>query len=245
MIAPVLLYQNHLSGGSLVASSTAAEYHVANVFDDLLTTWWKPTAMPATLSRDTGAPIAADYALVLVDADCTVEVRGSTDGFAGSDVLVTSLPVSAQVLTPLLFASASYRHWRLRFTGTLPAVAIANIGQRFVMPVELAVGFDPRGRKARGDTAKNGSGQPLGRTWWWREWQARLAFDFVLSSWLRATFEPAWNAHLESRPFAFMWAADLYPGDIVWCVTDGSFTAPPLAGGYFCNLGFEVEGTLP
>ena len=97
---PKFLHDNRLNDGTPVASTTAVgNYNVLNLLDFRPFTWWKPTALPATVTIDSGVPRAADYALIyghdLHDAQVAVEVRGSTDNFAASDVLLATSNVLA------------------------------------------------------------------------------------------------------------------------------------------------------
>jgi len=92
---PKFLYDNRLNDGTPVASTTATgNYNVLNLLDFRPFTWWKPTSLPATVDVDSGVARAADYALIyghdLHDAQVAVEVRGSTDNFAASDVLLAT-----------------------------------------------------------------------------------------------------------------------------------------------------------
>jgi len=92
---PKFLHDNRLDDGTPVASSTAAgNFNVLNLRDWRPFTWWKPTALPATVDEDSGVARAADYALIyghdLHDAQVAVEIRGSTDNFAASDVLLAT-----------------------------------------------------------------------------------------------------------------------------------------------------------
>jgi hypothetical protein len=59
MAKPRLLYDNRLADAAPVASSTAAgDFNVANLADFRPYTWWKPAAMPATVTVDRGTAIA-------------------------------------------------------------------------------------------------------------------------------------------------------------------------------------------
>jgi hypothetical protein len=166
MAKPALYYDNRFADATPTASTTATGFAVANLRDWRPYTWWKPTALPATVTVDCASPKAADYALLyghnLGTTGCTVQIRGSTDNFAASDVLVaTSTPTTdAPLLIP--FTGVSYRYWRLRIiTGTAPSIAIAAIGTALELPTWLPQGFDPVGCEVVGSVARNANGQPL------------------------------------------------------------------------------------
>jgi hypothetical protein len=91
---PKILHDNRLDDATPSASSTASGYNVLNLRDWRPFTWWKPSSLPATVTVDCGIARAADYAYLyghtLHDAQVAVEVRGSTDNFAASDVLLAT-----------------------------------------------------------------------------------------------------------------------------------------------------------
>lgn len=249
MAKPHIFYDNRLADATVVASSTASGYAAANVADWRAYSWWKPAALPATLTVDCTAPRAADYALVyghdLYTQGCTVEVRGSTDNFAASDVLVaTSTPTSNDPLL-LLFASASYRYWRVRITGAgaAPALAIAAIGARLELPSWLPQPFDPVGRQIMGQSNRNERGQALGRVIEFESWKEQIKLERVTWSWLRSTWLPAWRAHLRSTPFVFGWEVDLYPTDLKLVTAGDKFDTPHYSGST-CDLTLDLEAVV-
>lgn len=249
MAKPTIFYDNRLADGAIAASSTAAGFAAANVADWRPYTWWKPTALPATLTVDCGSAQAADYALIyghtLGSAGCTLEVRASTDNFGASDVLVDSITPSDDDPFVLQFATASYRYWRLRITGaaSMPAMAIAAIGAALELPIWLPRGFDPVGRKINGQTNTNENGQPLGRTIDYEQWRQRITLQRVSWSWVRDTWLPAWRAHLRSSPFVLAWNTDLYPEDLK-LVTAGNGFDTPHHEGPTCDLQIELMGVV-
>lgn len=248
MAKPTFFYDNRLSDATLVASSVASGFAAASVTDWRPYTWYKPNTLPATLTVDCASAKAADYLLVyghnLYTKGCTVEVRGSTDNFAASDVLVASKTPTSDAPFLVLFNSVAYRYWRLRITGAAaPSLAIVSIGARLVLPTYLPQGFDPRARKVEGQNNTNENGQPLGQVIQFESWKQRIRLERVTWSWLRNTWEPAWNAHLRSKPFGFAWETDLFPEDIKLVKTGLGFDSPHSAGGT-CDLSVELSGVV-
>jgi hypothetical protein len=121
MAVPKILYDNRLRDAVPVGSTTAAGTLARNVADARPYTWWKPTALPATLTVDCDTAKAADAACIvahnLASMGCDVQIRGSTDGFSASDVLVASVTPSTDGPVWQAFGSVSYRYWRLRIDG--------------------------------------------------------------------------------------------------------------------------------
>lgn len=247
---PKIFADNALDNGTPTASTTASGYSALNLKDWRPYTWWKPNSLPATITVDCTNARACDYAFIagghnLFSNACTVEVRGSTDGFAGSDVLLASYtPTSDADAVVMIFASATYRHWRLRITGSAaPSLAVLSIGAAVTMPGYLGEGFDPTGRRLYGDTNKNSRGQVLGKVVDFEEWSQSIEFVSVPWAWIRSDWLPIWPT-LRSRPFAFAWDADNYPGETrLVTIPNGRFETPHNAEA-LCELSFDLEGPV-
>lgn len=238
---PKIFYESRFADAAPVASTTASGYSVLNVRDWRPYTWWKATVLPATITVDCGVARAADYLLVYGEA-ATYEVRGSTDNFAASDVPLGSVTLTALGFGLVLFASVSYRYWRLRQTGSgTPAVAIAAPGAALEFPRRMASGFDPIGRSVEGQSNRSERGHPLGSVIDFEEWSGSLSFKNLSQSWVRGTFVPAWKTHLRGSPFLFAWdpvdhASELY------LVKAGPGYKTPHGVGQYCDLQFDVKG---
>jgi len=230
MANPAFYYDNRLDDGTPAASTTAAgDFNVLNLRDWRPYSWWKPTAMPATVTVDCGSAKASDYMLLYAEAG-SYECRGSTDNFSASDVLLGTLVLTETTLALLRFNSASYRWWRLRMTGSVRSVAICSIGAALNMPVGLMSG-DFRGRKTEGRYASSMKGLPLGRLVDFESFSETLRFRYVDWSWERNTWEPAWDAHLAFDPFVFAWDPANYPNDLLLVGHVGGFDYPQTPGG--------------
>lgn len=247
---PKILHDNRLDDATPSASGTASgDYNVLYLRDWRPYTYWKPDALPATVTVNCGSAKAADYALLwghqLYTGGCTVEIRGSTDNFSASDVLVaTSTPTSDDPLF-IAFASASYQYWRIKITGsTAPAIAIAAIGAAIELPAYLAQGFDPIGRALRGQQNTSIEGHPLGTVYDYEKWEETIKIENVSWSWVRDTFLPAWEAHLRAEPFGFVWEPTSYSDEVrLVSVKGGQFKTPHRAGSY-ADLDLPIYGVV-
>lgn len=249
MSLPLFLYENRFKDATPAASTTAAGFSVLNLRDWRPYTWWKPTALPATVTVDCASAKAADYAVVwghdLFTQGATFEVRGSTDNFAASDVSVATKTPTSDDPFVLTWTSVSYRYWRIRITGTtMPSLAIAVVGAKLEVPVGLAYGFQPRGRKIHGDFNQTNKGHPLGKAIDFEEWKRSLNFKLLASSWIRNSWEPAWKAHLRSSPFVFAWDVGNYPGDIYLVVAGDGYDDPGVTP-TLSDLSLDVSGVVP
>ncbi len=246
---PKLLFDNMFADATPVASNTfAGNFSAANIADMRPYTWWKANALPASLSVDSGSIQPANYALVyghnLFTNAATVEVRGSTDNFVASNVLLGMLTPASDAPFLLEFTTANYRYWRLNITGAAgnqPAIAIAMIGAALVMPTGLPQGFDPLVRNVNQQIITNDNGHPLGTIVNFESWKQTLKFDFLAWSWLRATWQPAWRSNLRGLPFIFAWDSANYPNELQ-LVHAGMNYSTPHSSGSRASLQFEVSG---
>jgi len=249
MANPRFFYDSRFADNTPVASSTAAgNFAAANVNDWRAYTMWKAGVLPATLTVDSGVSKAADYALIhghdLKSVGASVEVRGSTDNFSASDVLVASGTPATDDPYLLTFSSVAFRYWRLRFTGaTPPAIPIAAAGTMLTATTGLQQGFDPLGRKVSGRANANENGHPLGRVVDFENWEADLNLEKVAWSWIRGSFLPAWRAHLRSTPFGFAWDTDQGATEIV-IVNSGMEWDTPHYSGAVADLRLKLSGVV-
>lgn len=246
MTLPTILYDNRLADAVPLASSTAPGFEVANLLDWYTFTYWRPATLPADVTVDSGTAKASDYALLwghdLGTQGATLEVRGSSDNFAGSNVLLASATPADDRPLALHYASQSFRYTRLGLTGAggAPTIAIAAIGAKLDIPASLRPPFDPVGRRPMGRTSRSVTGNPLARAILWQEWKASLRFQYLSWDWLRAVWLPAWETHLKNTPFVFSWNRDLYPQELHLASTD-DFRGPHQPGS-IAELRFDLQG---
>lgn len=250
MTNPRILHDSRFDDGTVVGSTEAAGFPAANIVEWRPYKEWRPTAMPATLTVDAAVAKAADYALIwshdLFTKGVTVEVRGSTDNFAASNVLLATKTPGDDKPFAVYFNAQSFRYWRLRFTtGTAPTIGIAAIGSRLVMFRPLGAGFDPSGREPKGVFSRSVAGHGLGRTLQYEDWSETLRFPDVTWAWLRGDWEPAWDGHLRSTPFVFDWfPEDATHGTEIRLVNaPGGYSSPHKPGSY-TDLSFDVIGAF-
>jgi len=250
MAKPRLYYDNRFDAAAPAASSTAVgDFNVINLRDWRPYTWWKPVAMPATVTVDCGAAQAADYALIyghdLATQAATLEIRGSTDNFGASNVLVATVTPATNDPILLSFASQNFRYWRVRVTGAAaPSLAIAVIGAMLEATVFMQGTFNPVDRKIEGQTNLNENGTPLGRIVTFESFKATVVLKDVTWTWARTSFLAIWKSKFRGQPFGFCWDADLFAGD-VRLVNAGDTVQIPHRAGSFCDVQFDVQGVAP
>jgi len=241
----MIVWDNRLADATPVASSTASGAAI-NLADFRPYTNWKPSVLPATVTVDCTTAKSVDSLGVfnhnLFTGACTIEVRGSTDNFVASDVLVSTYTPSANTNFIRTFASASYRYWRVRITGTTaPTLAIVAIGVSLPLEIGVPFGFDPLQRTVFGSTNISEQGLPLGKSVLFEQWSQSINLGFVTNTWLRNTFLPAWKAHLRGNPFLFAFDNTTYPTEIYLVESEGNLNTPTVAPDY-SGLSFSVKG---
>lgn len=245
---PKCLFDNRLDDGTPAASSTAAGYSVLSLREWRPYTAWQPTSLPATVTVDCAAPAPVDYWAIyehdLHTQGATIQLRGSTDNFAASDVLVDSVTPSSDAPFVRFVASVSYRYWRIRITGTTaPTLAIAALGEAFEIPAYLSSGFDPIGRSVKGQVNRSELGHPLGRTVMYEAWEESVTFECLSWSWLRADWLAAWRAHLRDEPFLWLWDQTGHPDEVYLVAVKDGFKSPHQPGSY-TNLNLTLYGVV-
>lgn len=125
----------------------------------------------------------------------------------------------------------------------IPTLGIASIGTALEIPQYLREGFDPRGRKPQGVFNRSVAGMPLGRTVQYEKWSQSLTFQSLTWAWVRATWEPAWDAHLQSDPFVFAWDSVSHADELALVTVKDGFATPHKAGSY-ADLTLALEGLL-
>lgn len=131
-------YTNLIDATGVVISSTSAttNYPASNVAQEFKTKVWRTGTSTAaeSITFDLGAAASVTsvilFAHSLLNTDSSIQLRGSTDNFAASDVLVQALTWSSAAINAV-FSSASYRYWRVKFTKASSGVT-RNIGRIFL-----------------------------------------------------------------------------------------------------------------
>ena len=244
-VNPFICWDNRFADAEPVASSTYAGA-AANIANFRPYTNWTPVTLPATITVDCGTPKYADclglFNHTLASSGSTIQVRGSTDNFVASDVLVATLVPDNNTASIVNFTSVAYRYWRITITGTVvPTLSIVALGVGLEFPTGLPYGFDPLARQVFGQTNISEQGLPLGKVILFEQWKQNVSFNFIPSSWLRTVFLPTWKIHLRGKPFLFAWDLTRYPTEIYLVEAGDSIKSPQNLPAY-STLSFDIKG---
>lgn len=250
MAKPRIFYDNRFADGTPVASSTAAgDFNVLNLIAFRGYRFFKFASLPGTVTIDCGVARPADSLFVwghdLSSNACTIEVHGSTDNFAASNVVVdTHTPASDRPFART-WTSVSYRYWRALISGGIaPKVAILAVGQKLELPGILTFdSFDPLARRVYGVTHANELGQPMGKILDFHASEQAVALRGLTWAWLRDTWVPAWNLHLATEPVGWQWNAGLDVEPLLAQIGDAMET-PHQANG-LAGLSFTIDAVRP
>lgn len=246
MPVPRIFWDNRFTDGTVVASSVAAgDYSAANLGAFRTYRRVKPSAIPATFTVDCGVAKAADSLFVhthdLFTNGNTVEIRGSTDNFSASNVLVHSYTPTSNAAFARTWATQSFRYWRLGVTGgTLPTLTVVVLGSRLELQGILTPdSFDPTSRVFVGTTHKNELGQPMGKIRDFIRSEQTVTMRRVPWEWIRSTWVPAWESHLASEPVGWQWNANVDPEPLFVQLGDAMDTPP--SANRFADLSFTLD----
>jgi hypothetical protein len=129
---PTLLFCDYSTTATVSATSTLDGTSAADILISTEDTYHQPTGTGSySLVIDAGSSMTADV-VAFLGANLngtTIEVRGSTDNFVGSDVQVkagTALTANVNAAY-LAFTEASYQYWKFNVSGHASNTRIAHI----------------------------------------------------------------------------------------------------------------------
>lgn len=245
-----VLYRNVLAEGSLGWSSQTADGFAANALGPQTFDAWVPSAMPANLNVTLAAPVECDCAAIIAHtlgssgATAYVESRNAT---TGAWTLMASVTPTDDSNIVLLFSDVSgtaYNQWRIRVTGpTIPAIGVAMIGPRLLIPGGTLSGYVPVNLALSVDLLPNTTrgGQFLGN----RVQKVGAGTSIPLcpqERWWVESEASAFIAHYNlGKPFIWMSCPELLPEDGSYCWRSGATLSATFdAGAVWGDMSMEV-----
>jgi len=230
---PVILYERIFTAAEITADQEASGFP-----DDQLANLqpykrWKGTSSANQLiTFNLGAAASAD----------AFGIAGHNLGTIGADVIMqywngstwvnaaTLYQPTSDISIFRLFTTQTSDQWRLSLTsmsGT-PEIGVIRLGDRLTMEKPLSGTWDPNHQRTEFSSNISKGGNLLQNEVRFRETVQRAEFRRLTDTWYRATFLPAWNAHLyRADPFFFAWDYDRFPDEVGFLrVSSAELSAP-------------------
>ena len=242
-------WQNVVRDAVVTASSETAGFPVSSLANPLTYDRWLPASLPATVTIDAGAAVAADYlgiaAHLLRDGAVSVAVEyldEATPPGVWTEVAAEMPGDNGSVM--FLFPEVFARRWRLTFEGATPQpVGVVYLGRALAMQRAIYQGHTPLTLSAETVIRPQRSerGQFLGRSIIRGGFKTRAAFSNLTAVWVRSELDPFIEA-ARRYPFFFAWRPGPFPKEVgyVWTSQD---IVPSNAGPRdLMEVSFDVEG---
>lgn len=189
------------AGVGITETSEVSTLPSSNVAQEFREQPWRTGTSVATesVTFDLGSAKSATSAIILdhtlTSGDSTIQLRGSTDNFAASNVLVATFTYAADIMSAT-FGSASYRYWRFTFTKSAAGQS-RDVGRIFIgtyYDTEEDPDYDGFRKKPDDLSRKQ---QALGGQQWTEDlpYRQRFKADFThISNTMQTNLETYWNA---------------------------------------------------
>ena len=251
MQTPIILYDNRLTDGTLVATDTETGYDVLNLIDLRPYTFWKAASHGTKyITVDCGAAKSADCLAIighnLYTAGATVSIESSPDNSSWTVRLAGFTPTSDKAVLKT-FTSASAQYWRIKIVtaavAAYMAVALLGVKIQFEYPPETP--YTPYAETAAADVERSKNGHILGVSTYNPVLNLQAQFGLVSRTWLDAYYIPFWQNHARLfKPFFFVWDLDTYSADVFFVSIgdDASLETPFSVLTYTDVLSLKMRG---
>jgi hypothetical protein len=244
-----ILYDNafHDPTAVITASTATADGQPQNATNEATWDFWVPTAVPATLKLDAGAPIMCNAAAVaahnLGTVGATIQVQSSPDDATwttrGSEV-----PTDDGVVI-ILFPDTTAQYWRLRITNAVASIGVAFIGTRLKFANSVLSGHVGLNNAKRVEllNATSIGGQFLGNRIRRVGAETTVNFGLVDTTFADGDFSPFKDWYNDGHAFFFASSPSVWPDDIGYCWRpEGAGEIRPVyeEGGLLTNLSMDV-----
>jgi hypothetical protein len=245
-----------LAASSVAASTTDDDAAADAVLRENTNEYWKPTALPATLTFDLGQARAIDYVGIaghsIGSNGCAIKVETSDGSASGSPLEQVweqfSDEVSPGADSALLFLDeeVSHRYLRLTITGgsVMPRLAVVYAGQQMAMPRAIYGGVTPPNLSRQTTLMNNISrgGQFLGQSYR----RHGLAFScgpwrHLDPDWVRDTFDEFVKA-ARKFPFFYAWRPSDWEREVAYAWATGDIRPKNMGIREFMEVSFSAEG---
>lgn len=215
------------SGIVITPSTEAAGFEGVNAVDERTFSFWRPTALPATLEFQITAAEECDYAMIAAHTLGTSQSIVSFESYDGASWQAWSAQVSPGSDKVLAFMNARVTANRFRLkvdsnavSPAMPSVGVVYIGKALAMERGTPLNYAPitmrRKTEARPQLADKGA--LLGRSIQRQGVVGEIAFNYLTASFVRASFDPFIEA-ARTHPFGWVWAPIDFPAEVAYLWT--------------------------
>lgn len=219
-------HQTYTRTGTASASSAQVDFPADAPLNELTYEFWRPNALPAVWTLDAGSSVSGNYfgigAHTLGTSGNTIFIQGSNDNITFTNI--DSLTPTDNSPIMFLFASVSYRYWRISIAGgSFPSIGVIYVGMVLEMLRPCYAGLTPISLSRDTVIRPNRSegGQWLGRSVIRSGSSMSCSYNNLDNAWTRTTFKE-FIEDAVLYPFFFAWRPDNYPEDVgyVWVAED-------------------------
>lgn len=143
---PAFIYATYAAGVTVTDSPDSANYDPANVLQPDEVSGWKPANLTGSHSLifNLQTPVPLEHVAICGKAlnGVTLEIRGSSDNFATSDVQVLAATVlSGERAARCSFTQATYQYFKFSFSGHGSTFMVKHIADRLALLPFINDGF--------------------------------------------------------------------------------------------------------
>jgi hypothetical protein len=239
-------HQTYTRTGTATASSAQVDFPADAPLNELTYEFWRPNLLPATWTLDAGSSVSANYfgiaAHTLGASGNTVTIQGSNDNITYTDI--DSITPSDNSPIMFLFASASYRYWRISISsGTFPSIGVIYVGTVLEMLRPCYGGLTPISLSRDSVIRPNRSegGQWLGRSVIRSGSSMKVGYANLENNWVRTTFKD-FIEDAVLYPFFFAWRPDNYPEDVGYVWVGDDIKPSNMGRNSLMQVSFDMSG---
>lgn len=222
-----ILYENHMANAtSIVASSEAAGYPVANIADYIPTDYFRSAASGTiNITVTMPAPVTADCFAIFNQDLFKGAGTFKLQYYNGSIYVDCFTAVTPTDNTPdvVTFPSQTATLWRIVLTSSqVVNLGIAYFGRKLDLPYGNYLNASPPSLARSTDVLNSvaDAGSFLGRSIVARGIKSTLTLQYATETYVRASWLP-FMKHMEEKPFFFQPYVEQNEADVAFCWTDG------------------------
>lgn len=240
-------YRNVLAEGTFFYTNQTPDGAALNALGPQTFDAWAPSALPAAVSSLLPEAVECDCAAVIAhtlgSSGATMMVQASVTGSSWV-TLATITPQDDSDIFVIFTAQQAYPRWRIIITGTTPpAIGIAWIGPRLLIPYGVPEGFVPLSKSLNVDVENQVTEGGQYRGSYIRRVGASTGISLGQQDrwWVDDVAQPFIEHYNLAKPFIFAACPELLPQDAHYCWRAGGTLAGSLsAGSQYYDMSMDV-----